>query len=226
MITQSRKSAYTLYKGLPINDNYSLQKNYLNAAYNVLQSCLRDYSKIFVVSVTLKFPASSLESLEIAEGAVKRFIDSLRAQLDHFDIQQRKIHLYRTNKVRFIRATEFGRQNGQMSQDLGQSRAHYHLALLFNGHVFNTLGQYYIPFTKESYSSNLAGRITKAWSSALGISINETYGLVHFGHSHYFQKTDMEKIMDTFFHISYLCKQETKINSYGMGFKSFSCSRS
>ena len=137
----------------------------------VTRHALNDYSSIFAVRVDLRFTepefgcSDSPVCFQNAEGQVmKRFIASLKSQLRAYDERRIRagIRVHPT-KLRYVWVCE------QNEAEL----PHYHLLFVLNKAAYWRLNNL-------NSSESLAGKIQKAWCSALGLDYPEYGMLVHF----------------------------------------------
>lgn len=201
-----------LYKGLPVMAGKGpFVAEYLEALYNTQAKALVDYRRVCALRFDLRFPRSSLAGNEETSNAVvSRFIESIKAKIDHNRQTARDRNPYaHQSKVRYLWAREVG----------VDGRVHYHVALFLNGEAYFTLGNF------QSDQPNLAKRIASAWTSALGIDEGLSTGLVHFPDNPVYRVDRLEasSISNFFYRASYLCKLNTK--SYGYGHHGFGYSR-
>jgi hypothetical protein len=113
--------------------------------------------------------------------------------------------------------------------------SHYHVALLLNRDAYFSLGDLRNRASESGrgnqpesdVSRNMAGRIRKAWASALGLRPEQAAGLVHFSDNpvHRIDANSPDfgrQFASAFYRVSYLTKADTK--HYGDGHNSFGCS--
>ncbi|MBO2583550.1 inovirus Gp2 family protein [Shewanella algae] len=204
-----------------------LNKNYLKRIVETVYGALAIYPRLTVIRVDLRLPdngAYSDNPLEhdapmffanISPNLIKRFIASLKAQIEaeqYAKVREgKRVHYCDTQH---IWAREYSQNH----------KSHYHLALLFNKDRYHGLGSY------AGYNS-LAGKIRKAWASALGMPIEECFTLVHFPENPVYHlnhnvppKMFMSQLLPLLVRLSYLAKEKTKV--YGTGQRNFGCSNS
>lgn len=201
------------YRNVPVQTKRGpMIINYLDGLNETIERQLKQYAKVFAVRVDLYFPADWNESKRLSLDYYSRFMDSLKAKLAAFDYRKAQAGDSRSNTVRFCRVYEIGESRG----------LHIHAVLLFNGHIFRSLGNY------SSSDENLYHRINAAWGSALQLFPAEvsSQGLVHFNKPFYIEgRTDRsEKVRQLFTHSAYICKADTK--RFNRPVKVFSRSRS
>ncbi|WP_411293449.1 inovirus Gp2 family protein [Vibrio cholerae] len=134
---------------------------YLDKIIRVVENAIDQYPRALMLRVELRFPQ---EILYDGEGVIKRFIESLRSQVDA-DIKRKRKNGKKTPNcsIRYVWAKE---------RDTSINH-HYHVGLFFNKDV------YYWP-GKFDNESNLVYKIKRAWCSALNFDMGEGYGLVEF----------------------------------------------
>ena len=178
----------------------------------VIRNSLSDYSSIFAVRVDLRFTdpeigcPDSPVCFQNAEGQVmKRFIASLKSQLKAYDERRIRagIRVHPT-KLRYVWVCE------QNEAEL----PHYHLLILLNKAAYWRLNNFHS-------SDSLAGKIQKAWCSALGLDYPEYGKLVHFPKNCEYVLTRDDAInrtqlfMGFMYRVSYLAKLKTKMHGWG-----------
>jgi hypothetical protein len=198
------------FRGLPIlQAKEGMVINYLDKIYDTFDNALSDHPRTMAVRVDLRLP---LFSSGVSGDVMKRFIASLKAQIDSYLKRKKKNNKrVRQCNVRYVWVKE---RNTALSQ-------HYHLVLLFNNDVYNTLGRF-------GNRDNLSYRIQRAWCSAVDKDMDEGARLVHFPENptYYADRNSDdfdEQLSDLFERASYLAKAETK--EYGDRSRSFGCSR-
>ncbi|BBN60634.1 YagK/YfjJ domain-containing protein [Hydrogenovibrio marinus] len=192
----------SLFHDKPVCVNYgALIVNYLEGLENTINLQLNQYSKVFAVRVDLFFPVEWSDEQRVSHDYFSQFMDSLKAKLRAFNHRKQLAGDGRSNRVRFCRVIEYG-ENGR--------GVHIHAVLLFNGHVFRSLGCY------NEGRENLYQRILGAWASALSLMHSDVRyrGLVNFSNGGYLLDRSSSgfaaSIDQSFFDFSYLCKVYTK----------------
>lgn len=178
----------------------------------VIRNSLSDYSSIFAVRVDLRFTEpevgcpDSPVCFQNAEGQVmKRFIASLKSQLRAYDERRKRtgVRVHPT-KLRYVWVCE------QNEAEL----PHYHLLFVLNKAAYWRLNNLHS-------SESLAGKIQKAWCSALGLDYPEYGKLVHFPENCEYVLTRSDAINRTpvfrnfILRVFYLAKLRTKIRGGG-----------
>ncbi len=184
----------------------------INKLEEVIRNALTDYSSIFAVRVDLRFTEpevgcpDSPVCFQNAEGQVmKRFIASLKSQLRAYDERRKRtgVRVHPT-KLRYLWVCE---------QDEAEL-PHYHLLILLNKAAYWRLNNFHS-------SDSLAGKIQKAWCSALGLDYPEYGKLVHFPDSceYILSRKDVTNrtpaFRDFMLRVFYLAKLRTKIHGEG-----------
>lgn len=186
--------------------------SYMTKINETIQYALIDYPSIFAFRVDLRFvnpeagcPDSPI-CVQNAEGQVmKRFIASLQSQFNVYDEQRKRmgIRVHQT-KLRYLWVCE------QNEAEL----PHYHLIIVLNKAAYWRLNHF-------DSSESLAGKIQKAWCSALGLYYPAYGGLVHFPDNCEYILTREEakhrapSFMGFMYRVSYLAKLRTKIRGGG-----------
>ena len=199
------------YCGLPIQgDKGPFVQQYLERLRKTIENALHQYSRVFAFRVDLRFPAG-IDLPEIySNHVVERFVESLKAKIRHNRQMARQENRYaHDSNVRFVWAREVGLYG----------RPHYHMAILLNFEAFNSLGKF------EPGRDNMFNRLTQAWASALGLSVDDVRGLVEIpaNPAYCLLRNDPRSQAEFFYRASYLCKVATKV--YGNGQHGFGASR-
>lgn len=210
------------YRGASVNVNRGpMVMDYMNSLINVYQKQANDYSRVFAVMVGLSFPSEWTERQRISKEYYSAFMDSLNAQIGHFNERKRAAGQSRGSRVRFCRVIEDGQNI--VGDEAFSKGIHIHSVLFFNGHLFNTLGDF------NSGLVNLRFRIESAWATALSLDVASIryLGLVDFsGEGYLIDSNDLNRSrlrQEMFHHFSYICKAYSK--RYDLPVKTFSCSR-
>jgi hypothetical protein len=210
------------WDGLPVQSQQGmLIEDYLSRIHDVLRNALAEHRRTCVFRVDLKFPAVGYEP---DTSVITRFIGSLKSQL-HADASRKQREGQRVYPctLRYIWVRE----------QHTSSHWHYHVAILVNRDRFNSWGRFKSPseYTLRGEvadgSTNMTDRMRKAWASALGISLVDSIGLVHFADSPYSIDVNADDFADrlneVFHWLSYFAKVHTK--HYGNRHRNFGCSQ-
>jgi hypothetical protein len=200
-----------LYRGLPVQlQRGPLIENYLEQTYKVILSAISQHPRTFAFRVDLHFPDDNNIYAPSSNKLLERFIASFKAKIKHNRSVSKPNngHIHET-AVRYIWCREIK----------DQASPHYHLAFLLNKDAFFVLGQYKIG------RQNIFNRLIESWSSALGLPVESTKGLVHIpdNATYLLTRNDPFSIADLFFRLSYLSKVESK--QYGDRLHCFGSSR-
>lgn len=192
------------YNYMPlVSQQYPFVSDYLAALNGVIDKALEQYSRVFAFRCDLRVPGCIDAAPDTFKNEVmSRFIESLKAKIKHNRrVAVKEGGYVHDTKVRYFWVREVG----------DQGRVHYHVVILLNGHAFNWLGTY------GSSGGNMANRVCEAWSSALGLSVEDGRPSVHFPQSPSYTLTHGDsQSKDAFFQrASYLCKVATKHHGYG-----------
>lgn len=189
------------YRDLPVIVSEELVSEYLERLYVAIESAVERYTKVFAVRVDLHFPSYYCpvsSGYDFSNNNLQLFIKSLSYQLKKY--RDRKKNLgQRVHDVNFKYAWA---REGAFQGD----KPHFHLLLLFNGHAFNTLGDF-----SDDHES-LYNRIRAAWAKVLGLHVSEYGGFVHFPKNGQYILDSMEhaQVGDLFYRVSYFAKVATK----------------
>jgi hypothetical protein len=185
-----------------------IDHEYMESINEIIKRALNDYSSIFALRIDLRFanPESGCPDSPVcfqnAEGQVmKRFIASLQSQLTAYDERRIKddVRVHPT-KLRYLWVCE------QNEAEL----PHYHVLIVLNKASYWRLNSF-------DSSESLAGKIQKAWCSALRLDYPVYGRLVHFPDNCEYVLTREDAVNRTpvfmgFMHrVSYLAKKRTKI---------------
>ncbi|AEA66885.1 Hypothetical protein; putative prophage [Pseudomonas brassicacearum subsp. brassicacearum NFM421] len=198
------------FRGLPVLTSYiPFITQYLEGVYETTQVALSAHRRVFALRFDLHFPND--DSVPESDNTViSRFVDSLTERIQSARERSRRLSgtAHRT-EVRWCWVREIGQEG----------RPHYHFVLLLNKDAYHTVGRY------DSARENTYSRIHAAWASALGIHVDDVYGLVHIpANAEYHLSQNNPEAMDEYFRrVSYLCKSATKV--YGNRCRVFGCSR-
>lgn len=209
---------YTTHRNItyPIVSGYTLNPTYLASIYEVIQRALMEHPRILVLRVDLHLPviATGQDILwEYDTTVISRFVDSFKAQVKA-DLQRKKREHGRVHHCnpRYVWVKEKNEAN----------QPHYHVALFLNKDTYFGLGDYRI------LADNIAGKVYRAWGSALKRDPNEIMPLVHFPDTPYYHldqnSSDWpQQYSAVFYRLSYFAKLETKV--YGQMLRNFGSSR-
>ena len=200
------------YHAMPLlSGSLPMVEDYLEALHKVIYCALDDHGRVFAFRVDLRLPDDLACDEVIASSAVvSRFMESLKAKIKHNrKIAKKNGGLVHDTRVRYFWVREIG----------CQGKVHYHFVVLLNGHAYNWLGDF------RSANRNMANRVWEAWSSALGIAVEDAKPLAHFPEtpSYMLHRGDPETVATFFQRASYLCKARTK--QYGSGHHGYGASR-
>ena len=186
--------------------------DYMVKINEVIQCALIDYSSIFAFRVDLRFASlkagcpDSPVCIQNVDGQVmKRFIASFQSQLNAYDARRIRtgIRVHPT-KLRYVWVCE------QNKAEL----PHYHLIIVLNKAAYWRLNNF-------NSSESFAGKIQKAWCSALSLDYPAFGKLVHFPKNCEYVLTREEakhrapSFMGLMCRVSYLAKLRTKIRGGG-----------
>lgn len=185
-----------------------IDHEYMESINEIIKRALNDYSSIFALRIDLRFAnpengcPDSPVCFQNADGQVmKRFIASLQSQLNAYDIRRIKAGTrFHPTKLRYLWVCE------QNEAEL----PHYHLIIVLNKAAYWRLNSF-------DSTESLAGKIQKAWCSALRLDYPVYGRLVHFPDNCEYVLTREDAVNRTpafmgFMHrVSYLAKKRTKI---------------
>ncbi|WP_286903380.1 inovirus-type Gp2 protein [Marinimicrobium sp.] len=198
------------YRNLPVQVTRGpLIEEYLERLYEVALESLMDNSRVFAVRVDLRFPVSywPLEGEALGNEYIRRFWEVLKYRLSRYQLRKGRIH---PAKLHYAWAREY---------KAGETKPHFHLLILLNGHAFNTLGNF-------NYSGeNLHNVIAESWANVLMLPEFEGKGLANFPvDGQYLVRRGVEwELQKLFLRGSYLTKAATK--SFDDGYHSFRTSQ-
>lgn len=218
-------SSYKDY--LPVQSTCGLLvTNYLDRIDVTLSAALREYSRVCAIRFDLRFPSNYFSQ---DSSVISRFMESLSSRLEAEELRKRREgeRVYPC-RLRYMWVRE---KNSSLSW-------HYHVCIILNRDAYFTLGRFKLAaspkilgvlFADEpEIRKNMAARINGAWASALGMSVEQSKGLVEFPtrpvyHIDRNSRDWSQQHADLFYRLSYFAKAKTKF--YGDGYNSFGCSR-
>lgn len=197
------------FNGLPVlKHEDGLLVDYLQRIYATLDLALEDHPRTMAVRVDLRLP---LLMVMEQSNLMKNFIASLDAQIQaDLRRKERTGKAKRKCRLRYVWVKEKDKA----------LHHHYHLVLLFNKDVYNSLGSF-------SNQKNLSHKIKTAWTRALDTDLDDGGRLVHFPDKCVYH-IDMNSVRftsvldDLFRRLSYFAKVRTK--QFGTGSRNFGCS--
>ncbi|MGL4225527.1 MAG: inovirus Gp2 family protein [Vibrio sp.] len=197
------------FNGLPVlKQKDGLLVDYLKRIYDTLDLALDDYPRTMAVRVDLRLPL-----LMVMEDSnlMKNFMASLDAQIQaDLRRKQRAGKQKRKCRLRYVWVKEKDKA----------LHHHYHLVLLFNKDVYNSLGSF-------SNQNNLSHKIKTAWCRVLDTDLDNGARLVHFPDNCVYH-LDINSLKfsydldDLFRRLSYFAKVRTK--QFGLRSRNFGCS--
>lgn len=203
--------------GLPVQRAQDqLHQGYLERIHALLMDCLGGHPRWMVVRIDLHSPSG----FSIPTGAMTRFIESVKAQLEH--VRQAKRSAGKRGYDPMLRYV-------WVRERCSAEQPHYHIALLLNRDAYFSLGSYgRLNEPDQDYDAMLAGRIYKAWGVVLGVDWRQAKAGVHFPErpvsaltSH--SPLSKRQLYGVFFRLSYFAKLQTK--QYGKGGRNFGMSQ-
>lgn len=204
----------SIYNALPlINCSDGFVEEYLEKLSCTIMRSVQTYSKVFAVRVDLRFPQyyAPYDMKTFSNEYLRRFIKVLRDRLQRYKAgKQQSGQRVHNLKFEYVWAREYGPSS---------DRPHFHLLLLFNGHAFNSLGQF------SNDHESLYNRIGESWGEALGVHVAEGRKFTHFPEigQYLIDSKNYDHIAQLFHRTSYLAKVDTK--NFHDGFHVFGASR-
>ena len=201
------------YKGLPLlNKTAPYVQQYLDGTIQAIESALDEHSRLFAFRFELKFPVNQMWQKRYPDNIyVQDFWVRLKAIIKYDRARAAKQYgqAHQTS-VKYVWTKEYSR-NGV---------PHYHCLILLNMDAYRSIGNI------NSDQPNMMSRIIDAWGRSLGLSWEDTLGLVHIPRnaSYRLKRGDekekgFNKLVER---ASYLCKLDTK--EYGDGQHAFGAS--
>lgn len=193
---------------------------YLERIHQTMMRAINSHSRIMAVRLDLSLP---IDGHFRSGDLIGPFIQSLRAQIDA-DMAKRK----REGRT----APTCGLEYVCAREQEAAYRHHFHVGLFLNGDCYRGLGEMPVGRRAGSFdpdvpidpsaavADSLAKRIVRAWARALGRSIEQTVGLVHFseGGTYWIKRRSPlcdSQIAGLFNRLSYLAKESTKQFGHG-----------
>ena len=183
---------------------------YLDSLIATIHNALNEYPRGLAIRFDLRYPFN-WDFTRNNNQELKRFIASLNAKIKHDRSRSAKLYArVHDTRVRCVWANEYGKEG----------KPHYHFLILLNRDAYSKLGSF------DSDDENMYSRILGAWASALGISWEQSTGLVEFPKNPTYRINNSEgdeATAELVMRASYLCKAATK--QYSDGRHSFGYSR-
>jgi hypothetical protein len=198
------------YRGMPLIKKYRPYiVNYLDSLDTTIQSALADHARVIAIRLDLHLPICYTKPDSICVSVISRFIDSFKAMVkslkERTKQQGKRFH---DTEVHYSWVREVGdRFNNE----------HFHLVIYLNGQTFKALGAIDIA------APGLYGIVSRAWASALKLSLSEGRGLVHVPDYCTYELRRDQPYSELFTRVSYFAKVNTK--EYHDGKHAFGCSR-
>lgn len=225
MLKHSCNSNLTLiesstYKSLPLitpttnTKYYQFIKEYLDSNIKVMDQALLNHSRTLAIRFDLHFPSHYFDPdypAGYSKKEITRFIESFKSKTIYLMRKRvrngRRIH---KNKLSYIWALESGKEGA----------IHYHVVLFLNNDNFRSLG------IKKSKVSPLLNMLIEAWQSALNITYEKAWNLIHIPENAEYRLKKVNssqyggEYRKLYKRLSYLSKADTKVfgqrkNSYG-----------
>ncbi|PHI28277.1 inovirus Gp2 family protein [Budvicia aquatica] len=191
-------------------EKYNL--HYLKQIEATLHRALSEHPRTFALRVDLRLPDTEVIAATDA-AVISRFTESLKAKVvADLNKKQREGKRVHPCTLRYVWAREFNQVG----------KKHYHVLLLFNKDTYAFLGDY------RSQEGNLAGLITQAWLSALGLKDKRYHSLPYFPENPCYYLNAKTLGTDSVYEqlvtrVSYLAKERSKISNDGE--RNFGCSQ-
>lgn len=204
------------WNGLPVITGHGpLLNEYLRGIHDTMCRAVREYPRTCGMRFDLHYP----QGWSDPEGRhISRFIASLNAQLDADALRRKRSRKDRRAhpcRLRYVWVKEQGEA----------PCPHYHVFAFVNRDAYFCLGNFRRRFDSASVDpdapplagrENMAERIVRAWASALDISVELAWRLVHFPENPVYAidanspKADWQFAL-AFYRASYFAKAKTKI---------------
>ena len=151
-----------------------------NKVISVINHALADHPRTIAIRFDLRFPWDLLDSLcydspsqhfRADREVITRFFKSLKSKINHsLKIRKREGKRVHPTSIRYIWCREIN----------DSVHCHYHVLILLNKDTFHSIGNYRIT------ESGLSGMIYSAWASAIELSEDDSFRLVHFPENAYY----------------------------------------
>lgn len=188
-----------------------LKASYLSSIKKAFDNALDQHPRTLLLRVDLKYPTVHSTG-GVSSQQITKFQESFKEILSAY--LKRKGNK-RQCKPRFIWCKEV----------VSSEHPHYHVAVLLNGDVFQSIGPY-----DNITSDYISGMISKAWASATGIKVEQVNSVINFPDNGRYEinrrndsKIFEEQYKQAFYRVSYFAKEESK--QYGSREKNFGSSR-
>lgn len=200
------------YQGSPVQESKGpFIRQYLRTLHRTINRAATKYREVFAFRFDGRLPAwFKYMPQSYQNEVIDKFIESFKAKTKHNRQKAfRKNRKSHDTTVRYVWTREVGQRG----------RPHYHFAILLNKDAFYKMGRY------APGEDNMYNRLHEAWASALGIPLDDVWGLIEIPENacYYIRGDDQASFDKFFFRASYLCKAATK--TYGDGSHGFGASR-
>lgn len=205
-----------------LKDCGPLDPHYLQRIEETLREALAIHPRLTVIRVDLQLPDNGTYSENLLEhdspaffanteqNLIARFIASLKAQIKADEYAKlKKGTRAHPCELHYVWAREYSHNH----------RQHYHVALMLNKDRYFSLGHY-------NYQGSLAWKIKKAWSSALGLNVQNMHTAARFPDNPVYSvnanapfEVFWGQLCPVLKRLSYLAKEKTKV--YGTGQRNF-----
>lgn len=190
---------------------------YLERIHETMNRAIARQARTMAVRVDLMLPANGYARPGDWFGL---FVQSLRAQVDADQARRKR----EGRRAPACRIDYIG-----VEEQVGDRQVHYHLCLFLNGEIYRGLGE--LPTGRGSggvsfdpdvpgdpraeQADSLAKKIVMAWGRALGLTMGQAVGLVHFPDAGVYWIKRGSVLSDSqtaglFNRLSYLAKAESK----------------
>lgn len=190
-------------------------EEYLESLHGVIEDQVKRFPRTTAIRFELKYP-TGYEG-DVSNKRIGQFIKRAKYRLHKAFLNSTATRVYKTEFNYFW-----------VREQDGSESPHYHFLLLLNKDAYNGLGRY-------DSRHNLYGMLRESWAGALGLSWDESVGLVSASaykgipDSTPYNYVNMnnpfvnEELESLFYRASYLCKSSTK--TYQGRERSFGCSQ-
>ncbi len=171
--------------------------SYFEIIDGVLRYAMRDYRRLLIVRLELRFPKAMAVSEIPGNEVLAKFVKSLRSKVSYQRARAikrgRRAH---STDVRVVWVREFGPVS---------KRPHYHLMVVVNRDAYRGIGDI------NSDDDNLANCIQGAWASALNLRSVVYKGLVSFSPGGQYSIINGNGYQAVLRAMQYLCKEYSKV---------------
>ena len=197
------------FHGMPFQQKKGpLIANYLDRIEKVIQTSLLRHPRVAAMRFDLRLP-QGMQAAGDDNRLMTAFWERLKDRIESDRARaRRELRIAHDTTIGYVWAREY---------DQDDQRPHWHCVLLVNKDSYYGIGRLW------SDEQNMYDRIASAWSSALGLTLEQGQGLVEAPWKpvyHIYRDGDGKDLAKLFFRVSYFAKMKSKryhgrVNAFG-----------